>query len=161
MPLSASVSLLPACVATVLIVSVLVCSLLSALLYYAQLCFNWNLTYTTKVGTVEIKPVFCFLLTGAHCCLSFRGRRAPEKPQWLASHLWDRIAFQDLLRQHQTGHLSHNSTSLPRTHTARKQAHISVSLSIYMCVCVWLTVHKQAKTNRDVQVMQKGCTCGI
>lgn len=48
-------------------------------------------------GTVEMKSLLWqyvdFLLSGGYCCSSFRGRRAPEKPLWLAFLPWDCTAL--------------------------------------------------------------------
>lgn len=86
----------------------------------------WDSVNEIRVMSVFICVCVCvrFLLSEGCSCLSFRGRRAPEKPLWLASHPWDSIAFQDLLRQHQTGHLSHTPPQSCTTHTAWKPAYI-------------------------------------
>lgn len=66
-----------------------------------------------------------------------------KKPLWLASCLRDRIAFQDLLRQHQTGHLSHTPPHCnPTLHGSKL-----ISLCMYVCR------HKNNK--QDLQIMQR------
>lgn len=80
------------------------------------------------------KCVCIFLPSVGYSCLSFRGRRAPENLLWLASRPWDRIAFQDLLRQHQTGHLSQTSPQ-----SCNPTQHGGKLISLYMS---WMQTQK-------------------
>ena len=108
-----------------------------------------DLTRSLTFGAVEMKSFMwvcvhmcVFLPSEGYSCLSFRG--APENPLWLASRPWDCIAFQDLLRQHQTGHLSQTppQSCNPTQHGGQLislyllYANTERQTELYACVCV-------------------------
>lgn len=87
-----------------------------------------------------------FLLSGGYCCSSFRGRRAPEKPLWLAFFSWDCTALTScsVSTKHDIYHKLHLNLATPH----------SMEFRISLC-----TACKHGETNTDVEIIHT-CVCG-